>query len=137
MGYVTTLKSKNNQTYTVSTIYRKKFLLLKDLKESVYVVCESAVYKGNPKPLMTTLGKKPFLIAFNIYEGLTLEIDSFHDLVVKILKENTIKTPEDFTRAINNNDDEYFEAVHTKSRQLLTGLKEIDFVYIVSTTFMG
>jgi hypothetical protein len=137
MGHVTTLKSKNNQVYTVSTVYRQKMLTLKDLKEPVYVVCESAVYKGRSKPLRTLAGKKPFLIAFNIYEGLTLEIESFHELVVRILKDNNIKTPEDFIEAINDNDEEYFEAVHTKSRQLMLGFKSVDFVYIVSTSYMG
>jgi len=137
MGHVATVKSKSNQVYTVSTVYRQKQLTLKGLKEPVFVVCESAIYKGKPKPLRTSAGKKPFLIAFNIYEGLTLEIESFHELVVKLLKENSIKTPEDFTKAINDNDEEYFDAVHTKSRQLMLGFKAVDFVYIVSTSYMG
>jgi len=135
MSLVATVKSKNNQTYTVSTVYRKKFLLLPDLKEQVYVVCESAVYKGKPNPLR--LGKKPFMVAFNIFHALTLELDSFHELVVRILEDNTIETPEDFVNAINDNDEEYFEAQHTKSRQLLLGFKNTDFVYIVSLSYQG
>ncbi len=137
MGLVATVKSKNNQTYTVSTVYRKKFLLLPDLKEQVYVVCESAVYKGKPKPFRATLGKKPFMIVFNIFHALTLELDSFHELVVRILEDNAIEMPEDFVNAINDNDEEYFEAQHTKSRQLLLGFKNTDFVYIVSLTYQG
>jgi len=137
MGLVATVKSKNSQVFTVSTVYRNKNLPLKGLKEPVYVVCESAVYKGKPKPLRTTAGKKPFMIALNIYEGLTLELDSFHELVVRILADNSIKTPQDFVHAINDNDEEYFDAVLQKSRQLLLGFKNIDFVYIVSTTYLG
>ncbi len=138
MGLVATIKSKNGETFTVSTVYRQKFLPLPDLRvKEVYVVCESAVYKGKPKPFRTTIGKKPFMIAFNLYQGLTLEIDSFHDLVVRVLQDNVIKTPEDFVNAISDNDEEYFEAEQTKSRQLLLGFKNIDFVYIVSTTYLG